>query len=148
VSEATPGTLIFEDLNLLFFTLGKAYQPNGIWLAGTVVCMLLSNMLDGNGQPTLKVPNAAPTPVTDSTPQAIGTVLGRPIYHVPLADGTLIFGDIRGYGFVRKGGIVAKMSSDIGFASDTVQFKFTERVDGRIIDDAAMKQMSALATVA
>lgn len=149
VDEATTTVLVFEDLNTLFFALGKAYQPNSTFLAGTVVCTLLSNMLDGNGQPVLKVPSNAPGPVTDvASPNAIGTVLGRPIYHVPLADGQLILGDLRGYAFVRKGGIFASMSTEVGFATDTVQFKFYERVDGRIIDDVAMKQMADLATVA
>jgi HK97 family phage major capsid protein len=148
VDEATTTVLIYEDLNTLFFALGKAYQPNSVFLAGTVVCTLLSNLMDGNDHPILKVPGQTPRPVTDAMPQAIGTVLGRPIYHVPLADGTLILGDIRGYGLVRKGGIFASMSTEVGFATDTIQFKFYERVDGRIIDDVAMKQMAALASVA
>jgi HK97 family phage major capsid protein len=148
VDEATTTVLVYEDLNTLFFSLGKAYQPNATFLAGTVVCTLLSNLMDGNDHPILKIPSQAPSPVTDATPQAIGTVLGRPIYHVPLAAGTLILGDLRGYGFVRKGGIFASMSTEVGFATDTIQFKFYERVDGRIIDDVAMKQMAALATVA
>ncbi|GAG38709.1 unnamed protein product, partial [marine sediment metagenome] len=96
----------------------------------------------------LKVPSLAPGPVTDvASPNAIGTVLGRPIYHVPLTAGTLLLGDLRGYGFVRKGGIEAKISTEVGFATDTVQFKFTERADGRIIDDVAMKQAADLATL-
>ncbi len=148
VDEATTTVLIYEDLNTLFFALGKAYQGNSVFLAGTVVCTLLSNLMDGNDHPILKVPGNAPSPVSDSMPQAIGTVLGRPIYHVPLADGTLILGDLRSYGFVRKGGIFASMSTEVGFATDTIQFKFYERADGRIIDDVGMKQMAALATVA
>lgn len=148
VDEATTTVLIFEDLNTLFFALGKAYQPRATWLAGTVVCTLLSNMLDTNGAPILRIPAQAPTPVTDAMPQAIGTVLGRPLYHVPLTAGTLLFGDLKGYGFVRKGGIFASMSTEVGFATDTIQFKFYERCDGRIIDDVAMKQMADLATVA
>jgi HK97 family phage major capsid protein len=147
-SEATSTVLIYEDLNTLFFALGKAYQRNATFLAGTVVCTLLSNMMDGNAHPTLKIPSQAPTPVTDATPQAIGTVIGRPIYHVPLAAGVLLLGDLRGYGFVRKGGIFASMSTEVGFATDTIQFKFYERVDGRIIDTVAMKQFAGLATVA
>ncbi len=147
VAEATTTVLIYEDLNTLYFALGKAYQRNATFLAGTVVMTLLSNMMDGNDHPVLKLPGGAPLPISD-TPGAMGTVLGRPIFHVPLADGTLILGDLRGYGFVRKGGIVASMSTEVGFATDTVQFKFTERVDGRIIDDVAMKQMADLATVA
>lgn len=148
VAEATTTVLIYEDLNTLFFALGKAYQPNSTFLAGTVVMTLLSNMMDGNDHPILKLPSSAPTPVTDATPNAIGTVIGRPIFHVPLVAGQLLLGDLRGYGFVRKGGIFASMSTEVGFATDTIQFKFFERVDGRIIDDVAMKQMAALATVA
>ena len=147
VSEATSTVLIYEDLNTLFFALGKAYQRNATWLAGTTVMTLLSNMMDGNDHPVLKIPSGPPLPISD-TPGAIGTVLGKPIFHVPLATGILILGDLRGYGFVRKGGIVASMSTEVGFATDTVQFKFTERVDGRIIDDVAMKQFAGLATVA
>ncbi len=146
VDELSTTEVYYGDLVTLFFALGKAYQPSATWLAGTVVLTLLSQMTDSNGQPTLKLPSQAATVVSD-VPGAIGTIFGRPVYHVPLADGTLIFGDIRGYGFVRKGGIVAKMDTSVGFATDTVQFKFTERVDGRIIDDVAMKQMAALATV-
>ncbi|GAF69424.1 unnamed protein product, partial [marine sediment metagenome] len=65
VTETTSTELVYEDLNLIFFDLGKAYQPNSTWLAGTVVCRLLSNMVDSNGQPTLKLPSQAPGPVTD-----------------------------------------------------------------------------------
>jgi len=148
VTSATTTVMIYEDLNTLFFALGKAYQPNSTWLGGTLVATLLSNMLDANGGPILRIPDRAPTPVTDATPQAIGTILGRPFYHVPATAGVLILGDLRGYGIVRKGGIVAKMSGDVGFTTDTVQFKFTERVDGRILDDAAMKQTDEIATVA
>jgi len=148
VAEATTGTVIYEDLNTLFFALGKAYQPKSSFLGGTVVSTLLSNMMDGNDHPVLKLPSNPPTPVTDATPEAIGTVLGRPYFHVPLAAGQLILGDLRGYGFVRKGGIFASMSTEVGFATDTIQFKFFERVDGRIIDDVAMKQLAGITAVA
>jgi HK97 family phage major capsid protein len=148
VTSASTTVMIYEDLNTLFFALGKAYQPNCTWLGGTLVATLLSNMLTTDGAPLLRLPSAMPTPVTDATPQAIGTVLGRPFYHVPATAGVLILGDLRGYGILRKGGIVAKMSTDVGFATDTVVFKFTERMDGRIIDDVAIKQTDEIATVA
>ena len=148
VTSATTTVMIYEDLNTLFFALGKAYQPNSTFLGGTLVATLLSNMLDTNGAPILRLPAAAPTPVTDATPAAIGTVLGRPFYHVPATAGVLILGDLRGYGVLRKGGIVAKISTDVGFDTDTVHFKFRERIDGRIIDDVAIKQTDEIATVA
>ena len=88
-------------------------------------------------------------PVGDSAPSIVGTVFGRPVYEVPLANGTLLFGDVRqGYAFGRRSGIEASVSEHVSFASDLVDFKFTQRVDGRIVDDVAMKQMAGLATVA
>ena len=147
-TSATTTVLIYEDLNTIFFALGKAYQPNAVWFGGTLVSRLLSNLMDGNDHPILKIPSQAPTPVTDSTPSAIGTVLGRPYYHVPATAGELYFGDPRGYGFVRKGGIMASMSTEVGFATDTIQFKFYERIDGRIIDDSAIIYQDGIASVA
>ena len=146
VAEATTTVLIYEDIGTLFFALGKVYRRTAVWLANSVTLTLLTNMVDSQARPVLNFPNA-PNAITD-VPGSIGILFGKPVFEVPLADGTLLFGDPRGYGFVRKGGIVAKMDASVGFASDTVQFKFTERVDGRIIDDVAMKQMADLATVA
>ena len=40
------------------------------------------------------------------------------------------------------------MSTEVGFATDTIQFKFYERVDGRILDDVAIKQIAGILTVA
>jgi len=147
VTESIDTQLSYKDLPLLFFTLGKAYQPNGTWLAGTLLMQLLSQMVDSTGQPMLKTPSSPPQVVTDATPQAMGTVLGRPIYHVPATAGVLLFGDLRSYAILRKGGIEAKMSNEVGWATDTVQFKFTERIDGRIIDDVGMKQFANIASL-
>jgi len=139
VAEATGGAMVYADLVTLFFALGKAYQPRSTWLAGTAVMTLLSNLADTTGQPILKV--AQQPNVVSDIPSAIGSIFGRPIYHVPMPANVLLLGDLRSQAFVRKGGIEAAMSTDVGFASDTVQFKFTERVDTRIIDDVGMKQI-------
>jgi len=139
VAEATGGVMVYADLVTLFFALGKAYQPRSTWLAGTAVMTLLSNLADTTGQPILKV--AMQPNIVSDIPSAIGSIFGRPVYHVPMPANILLLGDLRSQAFVRKGGVEAAMSSDVGFASDTVQFKFTERVDTRIIDDVGMKQI-------
>ena len=148
VDETTTTELISADLGILFFALGKAYQPNGTWLAGTVVATLLTGLVDGTGRQVLQTPQGMAGPVTDvATPTAIGTIYGRPVYHVPAVAGDLIFGDLSSYGWVRKGGIEAKISTDAGWDTDTTQFKFTQRCDGQILDAAGIKEMSALATL-
>ncbi len=147
VALSTALQLAYIDLPLLFFSLGKAYQNNLTWLAGTLVMQLLSQMTDGNGQPTLKVPSSPPQVITDATPRALGTILGAPVFHVPAVAGDLILGDLRSYAFLRRPGIVAKISNEVGFNEDLVHFKFRERVDGRILDDVGIKEFQGIATL-
>jgi HK97 family phage major capsid protein len=148
VSEATANSLYAVDLATIFFALGKAYQPGATWLAGTLVATILTNLTDGNGNQVLQTGNGARMPVTDAPiTSAIGTIFGRPVYHVPAVAGDLIFGDLTSYGIVRKGGIEAKVSTDVGFASDTVQFKFTQRWDGQMLDAAGIKEIQGITTL-
>lgn len=148
VSEATANSLYFVDLATLFFALGKAYQPRATWLAGTLVATILTNLTDGNGNQVLQPRDLPMGPVTDvAMPNAIGSIFGRPVFHVPAVAGDLIFGDLRSYGWVRKGGIEAKVSTDVGFASDTVQFKFTQRADGQMLDVVGIKEIQGITTL-
>jgi hypothetical protein len=146
ITEATATELNYEDPAGLFFSLGKAYQANGTWLAGTVLAQLLSQLTDGNGVQALKPTPGPIGPVTDvATTNAIGTIFGRPVYHCPAATaGDLIFGDLRSYGWATKAGIEVKVSNDVGFASDTTQFKFTLRADGQMLDTAGIKEFQGI----
>jgi HK97 family phage major capsid protein len=147
VTEETSTELGSGDLATLFFAAGKAYQANGTWLAGTLVATLLTNLVDGNGNQVLQTAANARGPVTDvQTGNSIGSIFGRPVYHVPAVAGDLIFGDLRCYGVVRKGGLEAKVSHEVGFASDTVQFKFTQRMDGQMLDVAGIWELRDIAT--
>jgi HK97 family phage major capsid protein len=148
VSEATANSLYYVDLATLFFALGKAYQNNATWLAGTLVATILTNLTDGNGNQVLQPRDMPMGPVTDiPLAGAIGKIFGRPVYHVPAVAGDLIFGDLTSYGVVRKGGIEVKVSTEVGFASDTVQFKFTQRWDGQMLDAAGIKEIQGITTL-
>jgi HK97 family phage major capsid protein len=148
ITETSTTELVVADIGKLFFSLGKAYQQNATWLGGTVVCTLLTGLTDGNGRQVLQTWPNAHGPVTDvSMPNSIGTIFGRPVYHVPAVAGDLILGDLNSYGVATKGGIEVKVSNDVGFTSDTVQFKFTERMDGQMLDAAGIKEMQDLATL-
>lgn len=148
VSEATANSLYFVDLATLFFALGKAYQNSGTFLAGTLVATILTNLTDGNGNQVLQPRDMPMGPVTDlPIAGAIGKIFGRPVYHVPATAGDLIFGDLASYGIVRKGGIEVKTSTEFGFDTDTVQFKFTQRWDGQMLDAAGIKEIIGITTL-
>lgn len=146
VAEATTTVLIYEDLVTLYFALGKAYRRNAVWLGNSVTLTLVSQLVDSQSRPVLSFPGSAN--VSTDVPGAIGTIFNKNVFEVPLADGTLLFGDVTGYAMGRRSNIEAAVSDQVDFASDLVNFKFTERFDGRITDDVAMKQMADLATVA
>jgi HK97 family phage major capsid protein len=148
VAEATANYLYSVDIATLFFSVGKAYQASGVWLAGTLVATFLTNLRDGNGNQVLQTPSVAAGPVTDlGIPTAIGTIFGRPVYHVPATSGDLIFGDPRCYGWASRGGIEAKVSTETGWAADTVAFKFTERADGQLLDAAGLWEIQGITTL-
>ncbi len=147
VDEATSTVLIYEDLVKLLFALGKVYRTQAVWLANSVTLTLLSTLMDGNSKPVLQFPNEQPNVISDA-PGAIGTLFRKPVFEVPLADGTLIFGDPAGYGFARRQGLTIASSTESSFSADVVDLKFTQRIDGQMLDAVALKQMAALATVA
>ncbi len=147
VAEATSTVLIYEDLVTLLFALGKVYRTNAIWLGNAFTMTLLSTLMDGNSQPILKLPGQQPNVISDA-PGAIGTLFGKGVFEVPLANGELIFGDPKGYVFARRSGIAIASSTESSFSSDLVDLKITQRLDGELIDVLAFKQMSGLATVA
>lgn len=147
VDEATTTVLIYEDLVALYFALGKVYRTNSVWLANSVTLTLLSTLMDGNDHPILKFPTQQPNVVSDA-PGAIGSLFNKPVFEVPLVDGTLMFGDPSGYGFARRQGLTVASSTESSFSADVVDLKFTERIDGQLLDAVALKQMADLATVA
>lgn len=147
VAEATSTVLIYEDLVTLLFALGKVYRTNAVWLANSVTLTLLSTLMDGNSRPVLQFPTEQVNVISDA-PGSIGTLFRKPVFEVPLADGELIFGDPLGYAFARRQGLTIATSTESSFSSDVVDLKFTQRIDGEMLDVVALKQMSGLATVA
>lgn len=149
VAEAVAGTITFAEVNKLFFQVPKAYRRDAVWSADDLILELLSRMVDGNGRPMFTAPVAPPVPVEDSVPGAVGTVLGKPIYGLPYAAGTLMFGNHRlAYGFLDGGGIRVTSSEHTAWATDSVEFKLTERFDGRVLLAAALRKMTGITTVA
>lgn len=149
VDEATTTVLTTPDVFKLYRAVPKAYRgPGCAWLGNGFTLTLLDSLEDGNGRPILNNPQQNITPVGDS-PGNEGFIFRHPVYEVPLANGQLIFGNIRaGYAIGRREGISVRMSEQAEFSAGIVQFMIEERYDAVIQDAVAIKQMAALATVA
>ena len=138
VAEPDAATYNLEAMTNLWFALTQPYRPNATWAGNAVTLEAISNVKDDNGYPLWSFPGGA-RPVSND-PGVVGQIFGRPVVEAPFADDMIVFGDFTGYGFARRESIVAESSSHADFATGLVNFKFTERFDGRILDTVAIKQ--------
>ena len=125
----------------MMFALGEGYRQNAVWLCNAHVLSLLSQLVSTAGRSIFNFADRPASLVGDefTAPGAIGTVLGRPIYNLPLAtsaDGTadtvrLYLSDIRRHYIVlTDGGIRMDVSSEFGFSTDTIAIRTILRTDG------------------
>lgn len=136
VAEASAGVLTIEDIIKLFFSCPEPYRGQGVFLGASATLQLVSQIVDGNGRQAMLSMPAEPAGVTDVG--GVGRLLGRPVVEFPLASGTLWFGDpMAAYAIGDRQQITAAVSDHVDFASDLVNFKFTERFDGVNVDDGA-----------
>jgi HK97 family phage major capsid protein len=146
VDEATSTELRLVDLISLYFAVGQAYRAGAVWLGDAAMLTGISGMLDTNGRPILNSVIESTRVITDD-PNAEGTIFRKPVFEFPLAAGIIFFGNVRaGYVWASRQGIEVEASEHVLFATDKIAFKFTERVDGNIVDAVAMKQMAGIAT--
>lgn len=144
VAETTSTQLGFVDLRLLYFAVPQEYRDGAIWLGDANMMSGISSFVDSTGKPILQAFIDPPAPVTDD-PGAIGTIFGKRVYEFPLAAGILFFGNVgAGYVWASRAGITAEVSRDVLFASDRTAWKFTQRIDGNVVDQAGMKQAAGI----
>lgn len=144
VTTATAGELNLVDVQAMYFAVQQEYRGNGAWYCATDVLQFLSGVVDSTARPYYQGLADAPGAVVDD-PMQEGRLLRRPVYEVPLPDGVLIFGDMRaGYTVGTRQGITASMSEDVGFVTDTIQWKWTQRFDGNDVDAVALQRQSGI----
>jgi HK97 family phage major capsid protein len=139
VTETTATELIYQDIVDVFFGVPSQYQARAVWMGNPAMMGFLSSMVDGNSRPLFTPGQAAPGVVTDDVTGAIGTIFARPVMNVPLAAGSLFVGDPAMIGLLDGGGITAKASDTVGWTSDVVNFKVTQRVDCVILLEDAFR---------
>lgn len=146
-TEASSAVLQYEDLVGMFMAIDQAQRRGACWLGGAAMLTFIGQMLDGNGHPQVLFPGALPEAITNNG--GVGMILNRPVYEFPIPAGELWFGNPQNaYAMGIRQGVVASVSEHVDFASDLVNFKFTERFDGVNLDtDGAASLVSGITSV-
>jgi HK97 family phage major capsid protein len=144
-SEATSTILGFSDVVGMYFGVPQEYRDNAVWLASSNVLQLMSAEMDAaNGRPLYAGLVDAPRPMTDDR-TALGTLMGRPVYQVPLTAGDIWFGDMAAqYALGVRQGIMVEVSEHVRFAEREVMFLISQRFAGANIDSSASQYAAGI----
>lgn len=144
VPLATVVTLDYAQMVTNYFALPQQYRMNAAWFGSGATLTILSSILDGNGRPIFSPGAGLPGVITDDS--ADGVVFRKPVYEVPLADGVLVFGEMRSYGVGTRAGITARVSEHASWSADLIEYKFTQRLDGIVLDAGAFVESNGITT--
>ncbi len=142
ITTASATAITFDELMDLFYSLKSSYRKNAIFLTNDATVKAIRKLKDGNGQ-YMWQPS-----VTAGQPD---TLLNRPIktsaYAPTLAVGAkpIAFGDFSYYWVADRQGRAFQRLNELFAATGQVGFKATQRVDGKLILNEAIKvlQMKA-----
>lgn len=128
-------TVIFENLQKMFYRTRPESRKGGVWLMNPDVEERLPFLSFPTSGGTVAVPLYIPPGGASQAPY--GTLFGRPIIPTEacsaLGDaGDVIFGDLRKYlSVVKSGGIQTAVSIHLWFDYDVTAFRFVLRVGGQ-----------------
>lgn len=148
-AEAVAGTLTYEDVVNIFFTVGKQYRTGGIWMGDAQMMRFLSTIEDAQGRTIFQPGLSAAMVVGDGAgANQVGTIFNRPVVEVPLASGVLTFGDMSYYAILEGERMTVKSSDAPSWTTDLVDFKITQRFDGGLISTVPFLTCAGITLVA
>lgn len=144
-AETTSGALGFVDVSTMYYNVGQQYRGAGAWFADSDVLGMLHRVVDAvNGRPFYQGLMDGPRALTDD-PDAVGTLLGKPVYEVDTTAGTIHFGDVSAlYAVGSRAGIRSRTSEHALFTSDKVVWLWDERADGINVDTVAVQTATGI----
>lgn len=122
------------DLITLYYTLAVPYRMNGSWQVSNTAAAKMRKARDSTGQLLWELSTQAGQPTN---------FLGRPVYENPAmaavasASKSVAFGDFSRY-FVRRLPLRVERSTEYKFSTDQLAIKVVERIDGDLVDTAAV----------
>lgn len=148
VTEATSTVLVYEDVVKLLYNVPQQYHAETVFMGDSTIMQLLSQLVDGNSRPVFTGASSAPGVVNDQMSGQTGTIFGRPVLLVPTTAQSLFCGVLSNYGILDGGGMTIQASEHVGWTTDVMNFKVTQRIDGVVLLEESFREMLALATVA
>ncbi len=148
----TPGTtateINFAETLEMYYNVAQQYRQNGIWLMSTDMVEAFAQLINAtSGQQFYLGMAEKPGPLGDDA-TAEGTILRRPVFEVPFADGTIWFGDANAsYVIGQISGLQSAISDQVKFDLDQVMWKLTQRFDGISIDAIASQVATSIVAV-
>lgn len=136
LAESVLNSILFVDLVALYYGVPEQYRRNAVWLAAGTTIVDLLGILDGSNRPVLLGGLDAPRPINDVDPDAVGMILNKPIYEVPVADDVVYFGDPMWYALGNRAGI--RVDADRAVTTGLTTWVVDERIDGRLIPTSAI----------
>lgn len=143
--EQTTLTLSFWDVVEMYRLVNQVYRDNAAWYVASDVLGMLTRVVDANSGRMFYNGLGDSVGFIGDDNGAVGLLLRKPVYEVPLLAGGIIFGDMqRGYIVGQRQGITATSSTEVGFATDTVMWKWTQRIDGNDRDANALQKAAGI----
>ncbi len=136
VTAGSASTITTDELIDLFYSLKTPYRRNAVWLLNDATIKLVRKLKDGQGQYLWQPSLVSGTP---------DTLLGKPVYtsaYMPTAAAdakTVAFGDFGYYWIADRQGRSFKKLNELYAANGQVGFMASQRVDGRLILQEAVK---------
>jgi len=131
-------TILFENIVKMYARLLDSSDANAIWLINRDILPALFTMSLAVG--TGGVPVYLPADGASGRP--FSTLLGKPMFAIEQAEtlgtvGDIMLVDLNEYMLIDKGGIQAASSIHVMFIYDEMTFRWTYRIDGQPIRNAA-----------
>lgn len=144
-NEATSTWIGFKDVVGMYFGVPQQYRDNSVWFAPSDVLQLLSAIQDAaGGRPMYQGLVDTPRPLVDDR-TAVGTLMGRPVYQVPMTAGEIWFGDPAAqYALGTRQGVMIEVSEHVNFASREVMFLISQRIAGANLDSSASQYAAGI----
>lgn len=143
-TDLVAAALTFPAVAAVYFGVGQPYRPNGVWFVDAFAAQTLTTIVDSGGYPIFSTQAGVPGAIVDDS--ADGFIFRRPVFEVPLqpntGSGVIQFMDPTTYGWGRREGMTARTSDSVSWAADAVNFKFTQRIDGLMLDEGAVGNAS------
>ena len=145
VTAAAEGTVTFDEIFQLYYSLKAPYRSRAAFLCNEALVLQMMTLKDGNGnyiwRPSLDI--AKPD-----------TILGRPIYtstYMPVpakGEKALCFGDYNYYWVADRSNRTFRRLNELYAVTDQVGFLTTQRVDGKLILPETVKYLKMKGTKA